>query len=106
MNLDDMGKYKDPSMLILLSLSENDKHGYLIMEDIRNNFHIEFSPGTLYGTISRLEKNKLIKPIETDNRRVPYTITSTGIELLQRHIANMQKFVSVGSARLEQRQDK
>lgn len=104
MNLNDMGKYKDPSMLILLSLSESDKHGYLIMEDIRNNFHIEFSPGTLYGAISRLEKNKLIKPIETDDRRVPYQITPTGIELLQSHIANMQKFVSVGSARLEQRQ--
>lgn len=44
MNLNEMGKYRDPSMLILLSLSEHDKHGYVIMEDMRNNFNIDFSP--------------------------------------------------------------
>jgi DNA-binding PadR family transcriptional regulator len=101
MNLNETGKYRDPSMLILLSLSERDKHGYMIMDDMRNNFHIDFSPGTLYGAITRLEKDGLIVPVATNDRRVPYQITSSGIELLRRHIASLREFVFVGSERLK-----
>lgn len=101
MNLIEMGKYRDPSMLILLSLSEGDKHGYMIMEDMRDNFHIDFSPGTLYGAISRLEKENLIAPVKTEDRRVPYQITFSGVELLRGHIESLREFVSVGSERLE-----
>jgi DNA-binding PadR family transcriptional regulator len=101
MNLNEMGKYRDPSMLILLSLSEHDKHGYMIMEDMRNNFNIDFSPGTLYGAITRLEKDDLIEPAATKGRRVSYQITPSGIELLSGHIESLQTFISIGSARLD-----
>ncbi|NTW70856.1 MAG: PadR family transcriptional regulator [Eubacteriaceae bacterium] len=101
MNLNEMGKYRDPSMLILLSLSEHDKHGYMIMEDMRNNFNIDFSPGTLYGALTRLGKDGLIEPVATKGRRVSYQITPSGIELLSGHIESLQTFISIGSARLD-----
>jgi DNA-binding PadR family transcriptional regulator len=100
MNSNEMGKYRDTTMLILLSLSESDKHGYGIMEDMRDNFHIDYGPGTLYGAITRLEKDGLIEPVGATGRRVPYHITSSGIELLRSHIESLRAFVSIGSERL------
>ena len=101
MNLNEVGKYRDPSMLILLSLSEHDKHGYMIMEDMRNNFHIDFSPGTLYGAITRFEKEGLIEPVAIKCRGVSYQITPSGLELLSGHIESLRKFVTIGSERLD-----
>jgi hypothetical protein len=39
----------DPSLLILASLAEGDKHEYAMMTDIRTFANVELGPGTLYG---------------------------------------------------------
>lgn len=100
MNLEEMGKFKDISLLILISLADGDKHGYAIMEDLKNNLGIELGPGTLYGAISRLEKSELIKPILTGDRKIPYHITDSGKKLLNLQMENLSKIVSTGSSRL------
>jgi len=41
----------DPTILILASLADGDKHGYAIMEDIQVFAGIRLGPGTLYGAI-------------------------------------------------------
>lgn len=100
MNLEEMGKFKDISLLILISLAEEDKHGYAIMEDLKSNFSIELGAGTLYGAISRLEKNNLIKPVITEDRKIPYTITEEGKKLLSFQLENINKIISTGKSRL------
>ncbi|MBX7186674.1 MAG: PadR family transcriptional regulator, partial [Vicinamibacteria bacterium] len=45
----------DPSLLVLASLADDDKHGYAMMADIRKFAGVDLGPGTLYGAITRLE---------------------------------------------------
>ncbi len=45
---------KDPTILILASLADGDKHGYAIMEDVQVFAGIRLGSGTLYGAICRL----------------------------------------------------
>ena len=61
----------DPTILILASLADGDKHGYAIMEDIQVFAGIRLGPGTLYGAICRLEKRGWIRAVKSESRRQP-----------------------------------
>jgi len=91
----------DPSLLILASLADGDKHGYGIMEDIQEFAGIRLGPGTLYGAITRLEERGWIRPLESDNRRRPYRLTAEGRRYLQRELAGLSQVVKTGLRRLE-----
>ena len=56
---DDLGRFADPSLLILTSLSDGPKHGYAIMTDVTAFSGVSMEPGTLYGALSRLERRGL-----------------------------------------------
>jgi DNA-binding PadR family transcriptional regulator len=91
----------DPTLLVLASLADGDKHGYAMMEDIERFAGVRLGPGTLYGAITRLEQQKWIKPVASDDRRQPYRITAEGrahlIDLLQR----LNAVVKTGLSRLK-----
>ena len=91
----------DPSLLVLSSLAEGDKHGYAIMEDIQRFANIRLGPGTLYGAITRLEERKLIRPNASQDRRQPYTITGAGREHLTDELKTLERVVRTGLRRLE-----
>ncbi|MBV8808600.1 MAG: helix-turn-helix transcriptional regulator, partial [Acidobacteriaceae bacterium] len=55
----------DPSLLILASLADGDKHGYAMMEDIQQFAGVRLGPGTLYGAITRLEQRAWIAPVDS-----------------------------------------
>ena len=69
---DDLGRFADPSVLILTSLSDGPKHGYALMTAVAAFSDVRMEPGTLYGALSRLEKRGWIRPLDTDERRRPY----------------------------------
>ncbi len=92
----------DPTLLVLSSLAGGDKHGYAMMEDIERFAGVRLGPGTLYGAITRLEKCGWIRPLNSKDRRRPYTITSTGREHLEDQLANLGRVVRAGLRRLEQ----
>ena len=48
----------DPTLLILASLAEGERHGYAIMEDIERFADVRLGPGTLYGAITRLGRTR------------------------------------------------
>ena len=56
--------------------------------------------GALYGAITRLEERGLIEPLGSDDRRLPYQITSAGSAALAGALADMRRVTSVGLARL------
>ena len=58
---DDLGRFADPSVLILTSLSGGPKHGYAIMTDVAAFSGVRMEPGTLYGALSRLERRGWIR---------------------------------------------
>jgi DNA-binding PadR family transcriptional regulator len=55
-DMSDLGRFTDVSLLILLSLASGPKHGYAMIEDIKQFSGSLFEPGTLYGALMRLEK--------------------------------------------------
>jgi DNA-binding PadR family transcriptional regulator len=94
------GRPNDPTLLILTSLASGPKHGYALTKDIETFAGASLGPGTLYGAVSRLERQGLIEPLAGDERRRPYGITGAGREYLATTLASMRKVVDEGTARL------
>lgn len=81
---------------ILLSLREV-RHGYAIMQDVEEISHGDFTmgPGTLYGALGKLEKQKIISNANIDqgDRRKYYELTSLGKEVLQLEYKRLESLV-------------
>ena len=90
----------DPGLLVLASLADGDKHGYAIMEDIRIFADVRLGPGTLYGAITRLEQQGLIRPVKTPGRRQPYRITVHGRRHLQQQAEILRQVSNTALRRL------
>ena len=97
---DDLGRFSDPSVLILTSLSDGSKHGYAIMTDVAAFSGVSMEPGTLYGALSRLEKRGWIRPLGTGERRRPYEITAAGQTVLAEQLKTMQQVVRTAALRI------
>jgi len=97
---DDLGRFSDPSVLILTSLSDGPKHGYAIMTDVAAFSGVGMEPGTLYGALSRLEKRGWIRPLDTDERRRPYQITAAGQSVLAEQLKTMQQVARTAALRI------
>ncbi len=95
----------DPTLLVLSSLANGDKHGYAMMEDIERFAGLRLGPGTLYGAITRLEQRGWIRPVNSPrsshDRRQPYAITGAGREHLQDQLASLDRVVRAGLRRLK-----
>jgi DNA-binding PadR family transcriptional regulator len=90
----------DPTLLVLASLADGDRHGYAIMTDVRQFAGVELGPGTLYGAITRLEARGFIKALPAVDRRRPYRLTSAGRQHLEAQLAALEPVVKVGTRRL------
>ena len=91
----------DPALLVLASLAEGDKHGYGMMLDIQQFTGIELGPGTLYGVITRLVKCGWIRPLKSDDRRRPYTLTPSGRAYLEEQMTELNRVVKTALGRLK-----
>lgn len=93
----------DPSLLVLASLADGDKHGYAIMQDVETFASVRLGPGTLYGAITRLEQRGWIKPVTNkEDRRQPYRITGAGREYLAEQLTSLGRVVKTGLSRLRE----
>jgi DNA-binding PadR family transcriptional regulator len=81
----------DPTLLILASLADGDKHGYSMMLDIRQFAGVDPGPGTLYGAITRLVECAWIRPLDSDDRRRPYRITPSGRAHLEERMTELER---------------
>jgi len=91
----------DPTLLVLASLAEGDKHGYAMMEDIEQFAGVRLGPGTLYGAITRLEERGWIRPAAAEDRRQPYTITALGRRHLEEQVSSLNAVVKTAQRRLK-----
>lgn len=91
----------DPTLLVLASLAEGDKHGYAMMEDIERFAAVRLGPGTLYGAITRLEERGWIRPVPSEDRRQPYTITGAGRRHLEEQVSALDAIVKTAQRRLK-----
>ena len=98
--LSDLGRFAEPSIAILVSLSEGPKHGYAIMADVEETTGQPLGPGTLYAALGRLERRGLIEPLPAEERRRPYRLTGLGATTLRAHLDQLERFVQIGLVRL------
>jgi DNA-binding PadR family transcriptional regulator len=98
----DLGRFAEPAMLVLVSLTDGPKHGYAIMADVEAFGGSGIGPGTLYAVLARLEQAGFIEPLASDDRRRPYRITPGGRTAVSEQLERMERFVRVGRLRAGQ----
>jgi DNA-binding PadR family transcriptional regulator len=91
----------EASVLILISLADGPKHGYALIQDVKQFAGVELGPGTLYGALDRLERLGLIEPLPADERRHPYRMTASGAEALRMHLDSLERVSAAGRLRLQ-----
>jgi DNA-binding PadR family transcriptional regulator len=98
--LTELGRFAEPSLYILVSLSDGPKHGYAIMTDVEDISGTPLGPGTLYGALARLERRGLIEALEPEDRRRPYRLTGLGATTLEAQLDSLARFARIGLQRL------
>jgi len=53
----------EASVLVLVSLADEPKHGYALIQDVKQFASVELGPGTLYDALDRLERLGLIESL-------------------------------------------
>jgi len=96
----DLGRFAEPSLNILVSLSGSPKHGYAIMTDVEAITGSPMGPGTLYGALARLERRGMIEALEPEDRRRPYRLTALGEASVRAQLERLSGFARTGLDRL------
>jgi DNA-binding PadR family transcriptional regulator len=91
----------EASVLILVSLAAGPKHGYALIQDIKELADVKLGPGTLYGALDRLERLGLIESLPADDRRHPYRMTASGAAALRVHLDSLERVSAAGRLRLQ-----
>jgi DNA-binding PadR family transcriptional regulator len=79
---------------ILVAMMEP-QHGYAVMQDVEvmSEGTVKLGPGTLYGALTNLEKNKMIRKVGEVERRKIYVITDFGQEILDSQVERLKVMV-------------
>lgn len=80
---------------ILLCL-QKEMHGYGIVQKVSEmtGGEILLSPGTMYGSLGKMEKDGLICFVGEEEKRKKYLITELGKEVLQLEIKRIERLYS------------
>jgi DNA-binding PadR family transcriptional regulator len=64
---------------ILLAMADGHEHGYAIGKAAEETSGLRMGPGTIYGSLQRMERDGLVKELEGgDDRRKPFALTDAG----------------------------
>lgn len=96
------GPMTEAMFYVLLALSKPN-HGYQLMIEIKeiSKGRITMGPGTLYGVLTRLLKEKLIKVKEEDGRRKIYELTEQGERALRAEYQRIKSMIKDGDFLME-----
>lgn len=91
---------------ILLALSEGEKHGYAIIQEVeaRTDGELRLSAGTLYRSIARMVEQGLIAEVtrkasrQEDPRRRYYKITAFGTAVARAEMRRLTQLVKLARA--------
>lgn len=100
MELEGLGRFAEPAVLILSSLAGGDKHGYALIKDIEQFAGVTLGPGTLYGALTRLERRGLVQALTPEQRRRPFRLTGPGSTALRSYLLHARSVADTGLGRL------
>jgi DNA-binding PadR family transcriptional regulator len=98
-----------PVFHILLSLAEEERHGYGIMQDVakQTGGTLQLGPGTLYGCLKRMLAAGLVEeseerpdPALDDERRRYYRMTPLGKRMVRAEAQRLAGAVTIAMTRL------
>ena len=77
----------------ILFCLQKPNHGYGIVQltEKLTDGEIRLTPGTMYGSLSKMEKDGLIRFLEEQDKRKIYEITNLGTEVLQLELKRIQR---------------
>lgn len=77
---------------ILLCLRD-EMHGYSIVQKVEamTGGTVRLSPGTMYGSLSKMEKDGLIRFVREEEKRKIYQITDLGREVLELEMSRIER---------------
>ena len=86
----------ETAFYILLCLREPN-HGYGIVQTVEKltDGAIRLAPGTMYGSLSKMEKDGVIRFIREEDKRKIYKITSLGEEVLALEIKRIERLYKI-----------
>ena len=91
----------ETAFLILLCL-RNPNHGYGIVQMVEKmtDGAIKLTPGTMYGSLSKMEKDNVIRFIREEEKRKIYQITDLGSEVLEIELKRIERIYKLAQEEL------
>jgi DNA-binding PadR family transcriptional regulator len=80
---------------VLISLNKP-RHGYRIMQHVEEltNGRIKIGAGTMYGNLSRMEKEGLINSVAEEDRKKIYELSEKGKIVLKLELARLEELLN------------
>ena len=77
----------------ILFCLQKPNHGYGIVQTVEKltDGAIRLAPGTMYGTLSKMEKDGIIRFVGEEEKRKIYEITELGTEVLDLELKRIQR---------------
>ena len=77
----------------LLLCFREESHGYNVIRKVKEltDGEIRLGPGTMYGTLSKMEKDGLIRFVREEEKRKIYCITDLGREVLDLEMKRIER---------------
>lgn len=86
----------ETAFFILLCLRKPN-HGYGIVQTVEKltDGAIKLAPGTMYGSLSKMEKDKVIRFVREEDKRKLYEITELGTEVLDIELRRIERLYRI-----------
>ena len=81
----------------ILFCLQKPNHGYGIVQMVEKMTEgaIRLAPGTMYGSLSKMEKDGVIKFIKEEDKRKIYEITGLGLEILNIELNRIKRLYKI-----------
>ena len=81
----------------ILFCLQKPNHGYGIVQtvDKLTNGEIKLAPGTMYGSLSKMEKDRVIEFVKEEDKRKIYQITDLGREVLNIELNRIKRLYRI-----------
>ncbi len=91
----------ETAFFILFCLREPN-HGYGVVQTVERLTEgaVRLAPGTMYGSLSKMEKDGVIRFIREEDKRKLYQITELGRELLQLELKRIARLYQIAKEAL------
>ena len=81
----------------ILFCLQKPNHGYGIVQMVESmtDGAIRLAPGTMYGSLSKMEKDDVIKFVKEEDKRKIYEITELGLEILDIELNRIKRLYKI-----------